>query len=362
MIRSGTDGRTAVHHVAFSPDGRWLASASDDYTVKVWDTRHGRELRTLEGHTRWVYSVAFSPDGRRLASASEDGTAKIWNAATGEELCIVKGHNTAVTRVLFHPDNERLVTGDDRGVIKIWDVATGQELCTLKGHTKQVWGLDFSPDGHRLASASDDDSVRVWDARPLAPELAVEREAVGLVEFLFARPLRKADVQAYVRADPTIGESVRRQALAIVEHAIDDPDRFHRASATILRRPDAEASEYQSALGWAEIACRLDPDRGDFQTALGIAQFRLGQYSLALATLKRVEELSLLHWKESLPATLAALAMTQHRLGQTDQAQATLKRLRDLFTQDQWKEDPESRAYLRETEDLIAGKSAPPRN
>jgi hypothetical protein len=359
--RPGTDDKTAVHHVAFSPDGSLLASASDDYTVKVWDTVHGREMPALVGHTNYVYGVAFSPDGRYVASASEDRSAKIWEVATGRRLHDLGGHNQPVTSVTFHPrlSPERLITADAVGTLKIWDAATGQELGTLKGHAKQVWGLAFSPDGHRLASASADDTVKIWDARPLSREVAVEREAIGLVDFLFGKPLRKDEVRERIRTDPTISEAVRQHALAILEPAVDDPDRFHIAIRTILRRPDASKGEYENALRWAETASSLAPDRPDLLTALGAAQYRLGQYQLALTTLLRADELNRAR-QESLPVTVAMLAMTQHRLGQTDQAQGSLKSLQDLLPKYllQYGDDPEVRGYAREAEEVIAGKPA----
>ena len=82
----------AVMSVAFSPDGKRLASASEDGTVKLWDAATGQETLTLKGHTDIVTSVAFSPDGKRLASASRDGTVKVWDAATGQEILTLKGH------------------------------------------------------------------------------------------------------------------------------------------------------------------------------------------------------------------------------------------------------------------------------
>jgi WD40 repeat protein len=354
--RAETNKNTAVHQVAFSPDGRVLASAGDDYTVKLWDVNRGRELRTLEGHTSYVYGIAFSPDGRLLASVDNRKLAKIWEVDSGRHIRDLLGHTDVVTSVAFHPSQERLVTGDGFGTIKVWDSATGQELCTLKGHTKQVWGLAFSQDGRRLVSASQDETVRVWDARPWTAELAAEREAVGLVEFLFARPLPKQKVLERVRTDRTISEPVRREAVAIVERAADDPDRFDAASREILRPPGAPAAEYRNALDWAETACRLDPGRADFETMRGVAQYRLGQFELALATLTRADELWRRHQRDSLPVTVAVLALTQHRLGKTAEAQANRKRLEALFARQEWSEDPEAHAYGREVEQVIGGE------
>ena len=89
--------------MAYSPDGRRIASASDDQTVKVWDAATGQELLTLSGHTDGVISVAYSPDGRRIASASYDRTVKVWDAATGQEMLTLRGHTDAVCSVAYQP-------------------------------------------------------------------------------------------------------------------------------------------------------------------------------------------------------------------------------------------------------------------
>ena len=84
--------------MAYSPDGKRLATASDDQTAKVWDAETGKELLTLRGHSATVYGVAYSPDGKRLATASEDGTAKVWDADSGKELLTLRGHSGDVSR------------------------------------------------------------------------------------------------------------------------------------------------------------------------------------------------------------------------------------------------------------------------
>jgi WD40 repeat protein len=147
----------------FSPDGRRLASASGDQTVKVWDSATGQERLILKGHTSRVLGVAFSVDGKRLASASMDQTVKVWDAATGEEVLSLQRHRGGVVGVAFSPDGRQLASASMDQTVKLWDLATGRESLTLRQHTGAVMGVAFSPDGRRLASASNDQSVQVWD-------------------------------------------------------------------------------------------------------------------------------------------------------------------------------------------------------
>jgi dipeptidyl aminopeptidase/acylaminoacyl peptidase len=153
-----------VRCVAFSPDGKRLASASWDGAVKVWDTKGAREMLVLRAHAS---SVAFSPDGERLASAGGDpgqlGEVKVWDARTGQEILSLKGHTDEVTAVAFSPDGQRLAGISLDGPVRVWDAQTGKEVLSLKGHTGTAEAVAFSPDGRRLATAARDDTVKVWD-------------------------------------------------------------------------------------------------------------------------------------------------------------------------------------------------------
>jgi hypothetical protein len=152
-----------VTSVAFSPDGRLLASGSADKTIKLWEVASGSLVRTLSGHTNYVKSVAFSPDGRLLASGSADKTIKLWEVASGSLVRTLSGHTDYVTSVAFSPDGWLLASGSHDHTIKLWEVASGSLVRTLSGHTSYVTSVAFSPDGRLLASGSFDDTIKLWE-------------------------------------------------------------------------------------------------------------------------------------------------------------------------------------------------------
>ncbi|KAJ3085272.1 hypothetical protein HK102_000158 [Quaeritorhiza haematococci] len=199
--------RCGVEAVAFSPDGRRIASGCDDGTVRVWDTETDAELYMMERHSHAVRVVIFSSDGLRVASASWDDTVHVWDARTGAVLRKMPGNSSGVRAMAFSPDlrrvasgswmmlrvwdsemgtmlremeenepcnvealafspdGQRVVAGCGNGTIRVHNIETGAVLCTMQGHTHGVKAVTFSHDGRRVASVSDDRKVHVWNVK-----------------------------------------------------------------------------------------------------------------------------------------------------------------------------------------------------
>jgi WD40 repeat protein/tRNA A-37 threonylcarbamoyl transferase component Bud32 len=163
--------RAAMLGLAFSPDGRQLATstgnlyAGEPGQVQLWDTASGQLRQELKGHTGPVFGVAFSPDGRRLAGASNYTDVVVWDLATGEPALILHGHGNVVAQVAYSANGRHLATASWDQSVRVWEAGTGRQSRVLRGQVSRIVDVAFSPDGKLLASAGEDGTVKLWDSQ-----------------------------------------------------------------------------------------------------------------------------------------------------------------------------------------------------
>ncbi|MGA1863653.1 MAG: hypothetical protein ACMUHX_01190, partial [bacterium] len=130
---------SAINTVAFSPDGKNIASGSSDNTVRLWDTSSGKEVKRFKGHSDSVSSVAFSPDGKNIASGSRDNTVRLWDTSSGKEVKRFEGHSASVYSVAFSPDGKNIASGSWDNTVRLWDTLSGTQKGIFTGGQGGTW-------------------------------------------------------------------------------------------------------------------------------------------------------------------------------------------------------------------------------
>jgi WD40 repeat protein len=156
------DAAEKIRHIAFSRDGKLLAGGSEDGKIRIWDVETGNVETSFAAHTAKIQGLEFNPDGTLLASASEDATVKLWEVSDWHLKTTLIGHQSGVYEIAFSPDGMLLLSGSDDKTMRLWDVASGKEAMRPIDHGSPVWAVDFDNDGKTIASGSEDSTVQLW--------------------------------------------------------------------------------------------------------------------------------------------------------------------------------------------------------
>ncbi|KAJ5593650.1 hypothetical protein N7537_010554 [Penicillium hordei] len=162
VLRGHEDELHSIDSIAWIQHDERLASASNDKTIRIWNPVTGQCISTLRGHGNQIRTIAWSPDFMQLASGSFDKTVRVWDPNTGQCLAILEGHKNNVSSVAWLPPSRRLASVSEAN-IRIWDTVSCQCIFDLEDHSSTVWSISWSRDASRLASTSNDETVRVWD-------------------------------------------------------------------------------------------------------------------------------------------------------------------------------------------------------
>jgi WD40 repeat protein len=204
-----------VFSARFSPNNRRVVTAGGE-TAKIWEVSTGTQIKMLIGHTKRVSSAAFSPDGGIIVTTSEDGTAKLWNAQTGKEIRSIDVKQGWVYDAVFHPNGRSVVIGAQGGLVGLWDVANGRQIRTFSGHRRAITSVAFSPNGKFIATSSIDNTAKIWESGSGRLVQTLQGDTIGQVSF---SPDNKYVVTANVGGVAKVWNVQDGKELMTIEHS-----------------------------------------------------------------------------------------------------------------------------------------------
>lgn len=239
--RDGTEAMTLeqdedVTSLCYSPNGETLAVGTVTGPIRMWDARSGKMLFKLDGHEGITLFLAFSSDGRRLASAGSDKTVRVWDLSTRKEVSTLRTPDI-VEYISFSPEGQLLASGGDDRTIRLWDIQKGKEVAVLRGHESALSSFAFSTDGRRLSSADIGGSIRIWDLD-------------GVKQFFEASPaalVKEAEYRASLRVNgleveaitPNTSSPYAELGGTLFEDDADENARLDNLAAALLAEPYA---------------------------------------------------------------------------------------------------------------------------
>lgn len=171
-----------VFSAQFSPDNKHVVTAGGE-TAEIWEVATGTQIKMLIGHAKVVHSAAYSPDGGAIVTTSEDGTAKLWDARTGKEILSIDVREGWVYDAAFHPSGRSVAIGAQGGSAGLWNVANGSQIRTFSGHTRAITSVAFSPSGRYVGTSSIDNSAKIWEFKNGSLVHTVHGGTIGQVSF-----------------------------------------------------------------------------------------------------------------------------------------------------------------------------------
>jgi WD40 repeat protein len=182
LVKTFKGHSSHVFSACFSPDNRRIVTAGGE-TAKIWEVSSGTQIKMLIGHAKRVSSAAYSPDGGVIVTTSEDGTTKLWNAQTGKEILSIDVKEGWVYDAAFHPSRESVATGAQGGQVHLWNVANGRQIRTFSGHSRAITSVAFSPSGRYIATSSIDNTAKIWESGSGRLVHTLQGDTVGQVSF-----------------------------------------------------------------------------------------------------------------------------------------------------------------------------------